>query len=184
MTWRPFLALPNYLGGKRRLAPTIFREIAGVYPDRRWPELTLLDPFAGACSISLYAKAQGMRVIAGDVAQRSYIVQQAFIANSRERLDTEDLGLLFAERNGYHRFAAEHLVPNHFPSAFADFLDLALANIADYPSPAKQAMAKVLLYKAMLGPVIHHGITCLSRAMEADALETLPAHNVKRLERW
>lgn len=184
MTWKPFYALPNYLGGKRRLASTIFREIGKVHPARTWPDLTILDPCAGACSISLYAKAQGLRVIAGDIAERSYIIQQAVISNSDQTLNGEDLGLLFQARNGYERFVRERFVPAHFPSSFADFLDLALANIADHPLPVKRAMLKVILYKAMLGPVIHHGITILSRAAEADQLESLPVHNAKRIEPW
>jgi hypothetical protein len=146
--------------------------------------LTLLDPFAGACSLSLYAKAQGLRVIAGDVAKRSHIVQQAFIENSIETLDGDDLAGLFTNRNGYHHFVSENLVPAHFPADFADFLDLAFANIADHPSEAKQALLKVLLYKAMLGPVIHHGITCLSIATDGGNIESLPSHNAKRIEPW
>ena len=99
MTWKPFYALPNYLGGKRRLAPTIFREIGKVYPSRIWPDLTILDPCAGACSVSLFAKAQGLRVIAGDIAERSHIVQEAVISNSDQTLNDRDLGRLFQKRN-------------------------------------------------------------------------------------
>ncbi len=184
MTWKPFLALPNYFGGKRRLAPTIFKEIAGIYPARTWPDLTLLDPFAGACSLALYAKAQGMRVICGDAAERSYIIQRAFIANDTETLTEEDQSLVFQKRNAYNHFACNALVPNHFPAAFADFLDLAMANLADHSSLTRQALLKVVVYKAMLGPVIHHGITCLSRAADSDNLESLTWHNAKRIEPW
>lgn len=185
MTWRPFLALPNYLGGKRRLAPTIFREIAKVYPERQWLELTLLDPFAGACSISLYAKAQGLRVIAGDIAQRSLIVQQAVIANDAERLTNHDLGLLFEERNGYDQFVARHFVPAHFPSEFADFLDLALANLREAElAETKQALLKLVLFKMMKAPRIQFSDTTISRAVENDTIERLAGHKAKMAERW
>ena len=40
-------ALPPYLGGKRRLAPTIFREIDRILPRRLWRDLTFLDGFLG-----------------------------------------------------------------------------------------------------------------------------------------
>jgi hypothetical protein len=184
MSWAPFLALPNYLGGKRRLAPVIFREIARIYPERQWPGLTLLDPCAGACSISLYAKAQGMRVIAGDIAERSLIVQQAVIANDAEHLDDHDLGLLFEKRNGCDRFVATHFVPAHFPSEFADFLDLALANIADHPSPTRQALLRLVLFKMMKAPRIQFSDTTISRAVERDTIEHLAGHKARMADRW
>ena len=183
MTWQPFLALPNYLGGKRRLCPIIFREIATIYPAHTWPALTLLDPCAGACSVSLYAKAQGMRVIAGDNAQRSYIVQQAVIANDDQTLTDQDLGGLFQERNSYPHFVTENFVPDHFPANFAAFLDLALAHIADYPE-VKQALLRLCLFKLMKAPRIQFSDTTISRAADQDRLEDLAGHKAKMAERW
>lgn len=182
--WDAFLALPNYLGGKRRLAPTIFQEIGRIYPVSMWTELTLLDPCAGACSVCLYAKAQGMRVIAGDIAERSHLIQQALIVNSTSRLGDEDLGLLFLERDEHPRFAAENFVPAHFPSGFADFLDLALANIVDHPSETKRALLRLILYKMMKAPRIQFSDTTISRAIEEDSLEDLASHKAKMAERW
>jgi len=182
--WCKFLALPNYLGGKRALAPTIFAEIGKVHPPRTWPGLTLLDPFAGACSVSLYAKAQGLRVIAGDIAERSHIVQQALISNSTETLTDEDLGSLFQARNGYPHFVAETFVPAHFPSEFAEFLDLAMANIADHPSPVKRALLKLVLFKMMKAPRIQFSDTTISRAVETDTLEHLAGHKARMADRW
>ena len=183
MTWQPFFALPKYLGGKRKLAPTIFAEVAKIYPPRSWPSLTMLDPCAGACSISLFGKAQGFRVIAGDIAERSYIVQQALIANSDESLTDQDLGFLLQERNGYERFVAEHFVPAHFPAAFADFLDLALANIAEHP-PTKRALLKLILYKMMKAPRLQFSDTTISRAVEGDFIEALAGHKARMADRW
>lgn len=184
MSWKPFYALPNYIGGKRRLLPVIFREIAQICPPPSWPELTIIDPCAGACSASLYAKAQGLRVIAGDIAQRSYIVQAALIENATQTLDEHDLGLLFEPRNSYEPFVAAHLVPDHFTQAFAEFLDLALANIADHPSLTKQALLKLLLYKIMDGPRFLFNECQVSWAVDRDAIEQLPAHHAARAQRW
>jgi len=72
-------ALPPYLGGKRRLAPTIFREIDRILPRRLWRDLTFLDAFLGGGSVSLYAKAQGFRVVATDIAERSITIGRALI---------------------------------------------------------------------------------------------------------
>lgn len=184
MTWQPFFALPNYLGGKRKLASTIFREIQKVYPIKAWPSLTILDPCAGACSIALYAKAQGLQVIAGDIAERSYIVQQAVISNNAETLNDTDTGRLFDQRNGYDRFVAEHFVPNHFPLDFANFLDLALANIAEHPAHVKRALLKLILYKMMKAPRIQFSDTTISRAVESDLIETLAGHKAKSAAQW
>src|SRR5258706_10476871 len=86
-----FGALPPYLGGKRRLAPLIFREIDRIVPRRRWRELTFLDAFLGGGSISLYAKAQGFRAISMDIAERAIVIGRALIENSRVRLTREDV---------------------------------------------------------------------------------------------
>jgi len=64
-------ALPPYLGGKRRLCPTIFREIDRLVSRRLWGRVTFLDAFLGGGSVSLYAKAQGFRVVATDIAERA-----------------------------------------------------------------------------------------------------------------
>ena len=79
-------SLPPYLGGKRRLCPLIFREIDRLIPRRRWSSLTFLDAFLGGGSVSLFAKAQGFKVIGTDIAARAIVVGQALIANSRVRL--------------------------------------------------------------------------------------------------
>jgi hypothetical protein len=84
-------ALPPYLGGKRRLCPTIFREVDRILPRRHWPGLTFLDGFLGGGSVSLYAKAQGFRVVSTDIAARSLAIGQALIENSRVRLTHEDV---------------------------------------------------------------------------------------------
>ena len=84
-------ALPAYLGGKRRLAPLIFAELATVLPPRAWSEATLLDPMCGGGAVALWAKAQGFSVVAGDAAERGAVVARALIANSRVRLRRQDL---------------------------------------------------------------------------------------------
>ena len=84
-------ALPAYLGGKRRLAPLIFAELAAVLPPSAWSESTLLDPMCGGGAVALWAKAQGFAVEAGDAAERGAVVARALIANSRVRLRREDL---------------------------------------------------------------------------------------------
>jgi hypothetical protein len=49
-------ALPPYLGGKRRLCPTVFREVDRLVPRAQWARMVLLDAFLGGGSVSLYAE--------------------------------------------------------------------------------------------------------------------------------
>src|SRR2546426_5049685 len=92
-------ALYPYLGGKRRLCPLIFREIDRVVPRRLWSGLTFLDAFLGGGSVSLFAKAQGFKVVACDIAERAIVVGQALISNSRVKLTREDVLRLVAPSN-------------------------------------------------------------------------------------
>src|SRR5712692_8264829 len=89
-------SLLPYLGGKRRLVPTILRIINGIVPRRLWRGRTFLDAFLGGGSVSLGAKAQGFRVIATDIAERSIVVGEALVENCRVRLVREDVLRLVA----------------------------------------------------------------------------------------
>src|SRR5882724_6832168 len=116
-------ALYPYLGGKRRLCPLIFREIDRVVPRRLWSGLTFLDAFLGGGAVSLGAKAQGFHVIATDIAERSIVVGQALIENSRVRLAREDVLRLLAPRSGPPGPVEAQLVPSVFTANVGRFLD-------------------------------------------------------------
>jgi len=119
-------ALPPYLGGKRRLCPTIFREIDQIVPRRLWAGLTFLDGFLGGGSVSLYAKAQGFaHVTAVDLADRAIVVGQALIEDSRVKLTREDvLRLAAADDSLPGRMEAE-FSPSTFTGGQARFIDRA-----------------------------------------------------------
>src|SRR5713101_5523954 len=118
-------SLLPYLGGKRRLVPTVLRIINGVVPRRFWPGLTFLDAFLGGGSVSLGAKAQGFRVVATDVAERSIVVGQALIENTRVRLTREDVLRLLAPRTGPPGRVERELTPSVFTANVGRFLDAA-----------------------------------------------------------
>lgn len=90
-----FEALPAYLGGKRRLCPLIFGLVNDHVPRSKWTDLTWLDPFSGGGAVSLFAKAQGFRVVASDLAQRASLVSRALIGNSHVQLTRADVLTLF-----------------------------------------------------------------------------------------
>lgn len=143
-------ALPPYLGGKRRLCPMIFREIHRLVPRRHWPGLTFLDAFLGGGSVSLYAKAQGFRVLAADIAERAVTVGQALIANSRVRLTREDVLRMLAPTDDPPGRIETGYVPLVFTRAQGRFLDRALGIAAKNSDPAKAALTRLLAIRVAL----------------------------------
>jgi 16S rRNA G966 N2-methylase RsmD len=137
-------ALPPYLGGKRRLCPLIFREIDRVLPRRLWPKLTFLDAFLGGGSVSLYAKAQGFKVVACDIAERSIMVGQALIENSRVKLTKEDVLRLAAPTSDPPGRIEIGYTPRVFTREQGRFLDRVLMTAASTPDPAKAALLRML----------------------------------------
>ena len=115
-------ALPSYMGGKRRLCPLIFREIDRIVPRRRWPELTLLDAFLGGGSVSLYGKAQGLKVVSTDIAERAIVIGRALIENSRVRLLREDVLRLLADKRKRPGRIEKSMAPSVFTAKQARFL--------------------------------------------------------------
>ncbi len=113
-------SLPPYLGGKRRLCPLIFREVDRVLPRRHWPGLTFLDAFLGGGSVALYAKAQGFRVMATDIAERAITVGQALIANSRVKITWEDVLRLAAPTDDPLGRIETGYVPRDHPGEYAN----------------------------------------------------------------
>src|SRR5713226_8663411 len=143
-------ALPPYLGGKRRLCPLIFREIDRVVPRRLWPSLTFLDAFLGGASVALGAKAQGFHVIATDIAERSIVVGQAVIENSRVRLTHEDVLRLLAPRSSLPGRVESRLVPSVFTTNVGRFLDAAFETAAQTGDVAKAALLRLLAIRVAL----------------------------------
>ena len=143
-------SLPPYLGGKRSLCPTIFREVDKVLPWRTWGNKTLLDGFLGGGSVSLYAKALGFRVIGVDIAERGIVVGKALIENSRVKLAREDvLRLAKDDHAPLGRIESEYC-PSVFTKDQARFLDRTLRIAADTSDRAKAALYKLLAIRVAL----------------------------------
>lgn len=143
-------ALPPYLGGKRRLCPLIFREIDRVLPRRHWPGRTFLDAFLGGGSVSLYAKAQGFRVVATDIAERSITVGQALIENSRVRLTRQNVLRLLAPSEAPPGRIETGYVPRVFTQEQGRFLDRALVTASETADPSKAALYRLLAIRVAL----------------------------------
>ena len=143
-------ALPPYLGGKRRLCPVIFREIDRILPRRCWPWRTFLDAFLGGGSVSLYAKAQGFRVVACDIAERAITVGEALIANSRVKLTGMDTNMLLDPRKTPPGRIEFRYVPSVFTREQARFLDRALCAADETEDPPKAALLRLLAIRVAL----------------------------------
>lgn len=123
-----FNALLPYFGGKRKLCPVIFGHIAKYFPREKWQGRVFVDAFLGSGAVSLYAKAQGFRVIANDIAKRSYIAGKAVIENSDTLLTDDDVYRLFLDNPENKHFIEQHYFPDVFTRRHAAFLDNAFAN--------------------------------------------------------
>ncbi len=143
-------ALPPYLGGKRRLCPLIFREVDRIVPRAQWHGMTFLDGFLGGGSVSLYAKAQGFRVIATDIAERAIAVGQALIENSRVRLTYQDCLRLAAPTDDPPGRIERGYAPNTFTAAQARLLDRALVLADRTPDRAKAALFRLMAIRVAL----------------------------------
>jgi len=132
MRLRMFEALLPYFGGKRKLCPVIFSHIAKYLPREQWQGKVFVDAFLGSGAVSLFAKAQGFKIICNDVAERSYIVAQALITNNSAGLDDTDIQKLFIPNSENKHLIEKEFVPDVFTERHAEFLDNAFAN-ARYP---------------------------------------------------
>lgn len=143
-------ALPPYLGGKRRLCPLIFREVDRLLPRRLWSGLTFLDGFLGGGSVSLFAKAQGFRVVATDIADRAMVTGHALLSNTRVRLTREDVVRLVAPHDDPPGPIERDLSPSTFAPSQARFLDRALAIAQSTQDIHKAALIRLLAVRVAL----------------------------------
>lgn len=127
-----FNALPPYYGNKRKLCPIIFGEIYKRFPRDKWQGATFVDGFMGSGAVSLYAKAQGLKVIANDIAERSLVTGKALVENNETLLTDENIYKLFLPNPKNKHLIQQEYVPDVFTEMHARFLDLALANATRY----------------------------------------------------
>jgi len=143
MAWSKFKAIPNYLGGKRKLVPEIFKHFP---PATEAP--VFVDAFLGGGSVSLFAKAKGYKVICNDLAYRSITVGQALITNSSHKIIHEDVLRLVTEVET-DNFTVKTYAPRVFPTKVARHIDIMRTNIASFPEH-KQPLMTLLLIKYIL----------------------------------
>lgn len=159
-SYKPFKALVSYLGGKRKLVPEIFKHIPSA---EEAP--VFADGFSGGCSVSLFAKARGHRVLANDLSQRSYIPAKALIENNHVKIEEEDLVKLFRPQN-HDGFITKHYAPRIFTTKLATFLDNAFENIKSMPE-YKQFLMRHLLIKFIMSTKPFGHMTMGAKSIES-----------------
>jgi adenine-specific DNA methylase len=125
-------ALLPYFGGKRKLCPVIFGGIREHYPREKWTQAVFVDAFLGSGAVSLYAKAQGFKIICNDCAERSFVAGKSLIENSHALLTKEDIYKLFRPNQENKHLIEKECVPDVFTEMHARFLDNAIPNATRY----------------------------------------------------
>ncbi|MCE2615618.1 DNA adenine methylase [Phocaeicola oris] len=135
---------PQYLGSK--------------YTHRQWiskfiPEKAkvALDAFGGSQSIAFLLKQMGKQTITNDFLKFDSEIGKALIENPYERLEEDDLNILFSENQDPNNFnLMENLFTDlFFPQKDATFADSVRSNIPRLNSQYKQALALTIMCRSM-----------------------------------
>jgi adenine-specific DNA methylase len=173
--WKKLRALLPYFGGKRRLLGKIFKHM----PKPRDAPV-LVDAFMGGGSVSLFGKARGYRVIANDIALRSYVVGKSLIENDHVALDPEDVTRLFVEDEGNSGFIEQNFARSVVTTKHARFLDNAFA-VARKVEGAKRWLLLLLLTKYVLRmrPMGNFGAKTIIKQAEDEKWEEMNPNYLK-----
>ncbi len=132
----------NFIGNKEKIAQWII----SYFPENIQ---SIFDAFSGGGSVSYQSKQKGLQVISNDILKINYLISKALIENSTEVLLYSDIDLIFSgiPMEGFmHKNYSEVF----FFSEECKELDLYRQNIKKLPSDYKQALAMVLMRRAMI----------------------------------
>jgi len=135
---------PQYLGAKYSHLPWISQFI---------PEKinTALDAFAGSQSVSFLFKQSGFRTITNDFLNFNNQIGKALIENKSEKLDKEDLDILFHKslQKDNHTLMEKVYTDVFFERKETFFIDNFRANISLLKNPYKQALAFAVINRSL-----------------------------------
>ncbi len=138
-----FDAVPAYPGGKRRLVSQIFRHVPSA-SEAPW----FADAFCGSGVVALLAKARGHRVLASDIAERSYLAGRALVENDRLQITDSDRARLLAPRV-VEPFVEKHFAPRYLSQKHARAVDVMLTNLDNFEA-LKRDLLKYAVLKYLL----------------------------------
>ncbi|MDD3789517.1 MAG: DNA adenine methylase [Petrimonas sp.] len=112
---------------------------------------TALDAFGGSQSVSFLFKQLGLRTITNDFLNFNYQIGKALIENKSEKINTEDVNILFQESSQKSDFT---LMESIFTNVFFErnesfFIDNFRANIPLLSNPYKQALAFAVMNRSL-----------------------------------
>lgn len=132
----------NYIGNKEKLAEWI----CDYFPE---DANSLFDAFSGGSSLSYEAKRRGYQVFSNDILKINYYLAQSLIENSNEKLNNEDLEILFSGKP-YKGFMYKNYAEVYFFPDECMELDLYRKNIDKLSSSTKKSIAYTLIRRAMI----------------------------------
>lgn len=132
----------NYIGNKEK----IVEWISSLLPS---DANSLLDVFAGGCSVAYMAKAKGLEVYANDILRINFHIAEALIENPNEVLNEKDLEIIFSG-TPFGGFMTENYTDKFYFEEECMELDLYRANIEQLSTKYKRALALILMRRAMI----------------------------------
>lgn len=132
----------NYIGNKEK----IVEWISSLLPS---DAETLLDVFAGGCSVAYMAKAKGLQVYTNDILKINFHLAEALIENQNDTLNDDDIKTIF-EGIPFKGFMTENYANKYYFEEECMELDLYRANIDKLTSKYKKALALALMRRAMI----------------------------------
>lgn len=132
----------NYIGNKEKIVTWI----SSLIPDG---VNSILDVFSGGCSVGYAAKEQGLEVYSNDILSINYLIGKALIENEGVTLNKDDIDFIF-KGEPFEGFMYENYANKfYFPEECMQ-LDLYRKNVLELADEYKQALAFILLRRAMI----------------------------------
>jgi len=135
----------NFIGNKKNIANWICEH----FPNNT---KSIFDAFSGGGSVGYYAKKRGLKVISNDILNINYLLSKSLIENNTEKLDKEDIDIIFSGKPIKGFMYKNYSNIYFFPEECME-LDLYRKNIEQLSSDYKKAIAFSLLRRSMIRKV-------------------------------
>lgn len=136
----------RYRGSKAKLLGWIWTNLQSLDFE------SALDGCGGTASVSYLLKSHGKEVTYNDNLRFNYHVGHALIANSRVRLNDEDVEFLLKKHRGikYDDFISRTFRSVYFTKQENEWLDMVIQNINHLRGPYKKSVALFALFQACI----------------------------------
>lgn len=132
----------NYIGNKEKIVSWITSLIPGDVT-------SILDVFCGGCSVSYAAKEMGLTVFSNDILAINHYIGKALVENDAIMLTQDDIEWIF-HGDPFEGFMFQHYANEFYFPEECKQLDLYRENVLEMQDEYKQALAFILLRRAMI----------------------------------